>query len=41
MIGHTPVGVFDNLKPDASDLDCRTENTLSALFLHQRSTDTL
>src|SRR2546430_802507 len=40
MIGNTPGGVFDNLKPDASDLDCRTENTLSARFLHQRPTDT-
>src|SRR6266487_5753858 len=40
MIDNTPVGVFDNLKPDASDPDCRTENTLAARFLHQRRTDT-
>src|SRR6266571_1506254 len=40
MIDNTPVGVFDNLKPDASDPDCRTENTLAARFRHQRPTDT-
>jgi hypothetical protein len=40
MIDNTPVGVFDNLKLDASDLDYRTENTLSARFLHQRPIDT-
>lgn len=34
MIDNTPVQVFDIPKTDASDLDCRTENTLSALFLH-------
>ena len=39
MIGNTPGRVFDNREPDASDLDCRTENTLSALFLHQILTD--
>ncbi len=40
MIGNTPERVFDTREPDASDLDCRTENTRSARFLHQRPTDT-
>ncbi len=29
----TPVQVFDIPKTDVNDLDCRTENTLPALFL--------
>jgi hypothetical protein len=33
MIDNTPVQVFDIPKTDVNDLDCRTENTLPALFL--------
>ena len=39
MIDNTPVQVFDIPKTDVNDLDCRTENTLSALFLHLLSSD--
>jgi hypothetical protein len=37
MIDNTPVRVSDNPKTDVSDLDCRTENTRSALSLHRLS----
>jgi len=32
MIGNTPGRVFDNREPDASDLDCRTENTIEEVI---------
>jgi hypothetical protein len=39
MIDNTPVQVFDIPEIDVSGLDCRTENTLVALFLHLLSSD--
>jgi hypothetical protein len=38
-IDNTPVQVFGTPKTDVNDLDCRTENTLSDLFLHLLSSD--
>ncbi len=39
MSDNTPVQVFDIPKTDVNDPDYRTENTLSALFLHLLSSD--